>query len=158
MKWLIANFGGVYYQKTKDTGKHKAAYEWRPKGRANVEKLLLGILPYMLIKNEQAKLGLEYIRMTIDGERNPTKRNELYLRAKALNQKGTCVTTNTPDESCPNNGLDLMRESELDSDVESEDQVTDLFEDIRQQGDEVFNERVDPPYCLCPPIIQNTIT
>jgi hypothetical protein len=123
MKWLIANFGGVYYQKTKGTDKHKAAYEWRPKGRNNVEKLLLGILPYMIIKTDQAKLGLEYIKMTIDGERNPSKREELYLRAKALNQKGKCVTTNTPD--CPNNGQ--MIESELDREAESEDQVTDLY-------------------------------
>jgi hypothetical protein len=123
MKWLISNFGGVYYQKTQGTGKHKPAFEWRPKGRANVEKLLLGILPYMVIKPEQAKIALEYIRMTISGERNPDKREELYLRAKALNQKGECVETNTPD--CPEDGQ--MIESDLDCEAESEGQVTDLL-------------------------------
>ena len=102
MKWLIANFGGVYYQKTQGTGKHKPAYEWRPKGRANVEKLLLGILPYMIIKPEQAKIALEYIRMTITNERDPEKRNELYERMRDLNRKGESVETNTLD--CPVNG------------------------------------------------------
>jgi len=124
MKWLIANFGGVYYQKREATDKHKAGYEWRPKGRANVEKLLLGILPYMVLKSEQAKIGLEYIRMTISGERNPSKREQLYLKAKALNQKGKYVTTNTPNEFDPNNGQDSKIESELDREDESAPVVT----------------------------------
>jgi hypothetical protein len=115
MKWLIANFGGVYYQKREATDKHKAAYEWRPKGRNNVEKMLLGILPYMVIKREQTQIALDYVRMTLDGERNPDKREVLYLRAKALNQKGICVTTNTPD--CPLTGQ--MIESDLVGDYES---------------------------------------
>jgi hypothetical protein len=122
MKWLIANFGGVYYQKRESVNGHKASYEWRPKGRNNVEKMLLGILPYMVIKKEQTQIALDYIRMTIAGERNPDKREQLYLRAKDLNRKGISVTTNTPD--CPENGQ--MIESDLDGDAESEDQVTDL--------------------------------
>ena len=121
MKWLITSFGGVYYLKREGNGKHKTSYEWRPKGRANVEKLLLGILPYMIMKTEQAKIALEYIRMTLSGERNPSKREELYLKAKDLNRKGECVTTNTPD--CPENGQ--MIESELDCEVESESPVTE---------------------------------
>lgn len=124
MKWMIANFGGVYYQKTRGNDKHKIAYEWRPKGRANVEKLLLGILPYMIIKPEQAKIALEYTRMTINGERNPDKREKLYLRMKALNQKGRPVTTNTPD--CPGNGQ--MIESDLMGDHEREVPVTASFD------------------------------
>jgi hypothetical protein len=144
MKWLIANFGGVYYQKREATDKHKAGYEWRPKGRANVEKLLLGILPYMVIKDEQAKVGLEYLRMSNEGERNPGKREELYLQAKALNQKGKCVTTNTPDELCPNNGQDSIIESELDSDVESEDRVTDLgTEELDYFDPESFQKKLE---------------
>jgi hypothetical protein len=114
MKWLVANFGGVYYQKREANEKHKASYEWRPKGRANVEKMLLGILPYMIIKTDQAKLALEYIRMTIEGERNPGKREQLYLKARDLNRKGICVTTNTPN--CSEDGQ--MRESELVGDHE----------------------------------------
>ena len=120
MKWLIANFGGVYYQKTQGTGKHKPAYEWRPKGRANVEKLLLGILPYMIIKPEQAKIGLEYIRMTITNERDPEKRNKLYERMRDLNRKGESVETNTLD--CPENGQVI--ESDLMGDHERAPMVT----------------------------------
>jgi hypothetical protein len=141
MKWLIANFGGVYYQKREASEKHKASYEWRPKGRANVEKMLLGILPYMVIKKEQTQIALEYTRMTIDGERNPDKREQLYLRLKNLNQKGISVTTNTLDGPC--NGL--MIESELAREAESEDQVTDL----KARLDDYYNQKA---------LIQNTIT
>jgi hypothetical protein len=84
--------------------------------------------------------------MTTEGERNPSKREELYFRAKALNQKGKCVTTNTPD--CPENGQ--MIESELGCEVESEDQVTDLSEEEREREDEValFRSRVNNPISL----------
>lgn len=129
MKWLIANFGGVYYQKRQPSEKHKASFEWRPKGRANMEKMLLGILPYMVIKTEQAKVALEYVRMTANGEHNPDKRQQLYLRAKDLNRKGICVTTNTPD--CPKNGQ--MIESELTGDRESEVAVTQLIRPRRSE-------------------------
>jgi hypothetical protein len=115
MKWLIENFGGVYYLRREATDKHKASYEWRPKGRANTEKMLLAILPYMIIKKEQTQIALDYIRMTNAGERNPDKREALFLRNRDLNQKGNRVTTNTPN--CPENGL--MIESDLIGNYES---------------------------------------
>jgi hypothetical protein len=120
MKWLIKNFGGVYYSKYAESDKHKARYEWRPKGRANTEKMLLAILPYMVIKTEQVKNALEWFRMTNNKERNPEKREKMYLANRLLNQKGNSVTTNTLDS--PENGL--MIESDLISDNESAPLVT----------------------------------
>ena len=76
MKWLIFNFGGVYYQKRPANEKHKAGYEWRPRGRSNVKTMLTNILPWMVIKPEQVKNALKYIEMTINGERNPDKREQ----------------------------------------------------------------------------------
>jgi hypothetical protein len=93
MKWLISNFGGVYHCKVEATDKHKAVYEWRPKGENNTKKILLAVLPYLVIKREQAILALKYI----DLPRNcPEGREALYQRMRVLNQKGpTTVTTNT---------------------------------------------------------------
>lgn len=96
MKWLISNFGGVYHLKREATDKHKAAYEWRPKGENNTKKLLLGILPYLVIKKEQAAIALKYIELP----RNcPEQREPLYQRMRVLNQKGKTVTTNTLEDS-----------------------------------------------------------
>lgn len=96
MKWLVSNFGGVYY--SYQNKKHldwKLSHIWRPKGRRNTENLILGILPYLVVKVEQAKLALEWIRL--DGENNPTKRLEMVERMHKLNQRGTSVETNTLD-------------------------------------------------------------
>jgi hypothetical protein len=110
MKWLIKNFGGVYYTKSRRSTVHKVEYDWRPKGAKNLEKVLLGVLPYLVIKDEQAKILLEYIRISMYGERtNPEKREELRLRLSSLNKRGDSVTTNTLD--CSQNEQKI--ESEL---------------------------------------------
>ena len=154
MKWLIFNFGGVYYQKRPANEKHKAGYEWRPRGRSNVKTMLTNILPWMVIKPEQVKNALKYIEMTINGERNPDKREQLYLSNKLLNQKGKSVETNTPDETCPENGQDLMIESELTGDRESEDQVTDLGYTLKNW----LGRSLAPANLESVPLILNNIT
>lgn len=107
MKWLIRNFGGVYYCKDNSGNpKWKLSYSWRPKGRRNTENLILALLPYLVIKIEQAKLFLEWIRL--DGENNPTKRLALVEKMHKLNQRGSSVETNTLASGTPE-----MIESEL---------------------------------------------
>lgn len=96
MKWLIKNFGGVYYVKgNSGNPKWKISYLWRPKGRRNIENLLLGILPYQVVKVEQTKLALEWIRL--DGENNTEKRLAMVAKMRQLNQRGPSVETNTLD-------------------------------------------------------------
>jgi hypothetical protein len=113
MKWLISNFGGTYHLKKEATDKHKAAYEWRPKGENNTKKMLLGILPYLVLKKEQATIALKYIELP----RNcPKDREPLYQRMRVLNQKGKSVTTNTLEcsESEHKTESDLAGDRECD--------------------------------------------
>jgi hypothetical protein len=119
MKWLLEHFGGVYYihhPSKKPT--HKVGYSWHPKGAKNKELLLLGIIPYLQIKREQAEIALEYIRM--DGKKDPTRRDDLRTRIQTLNGHGLGKrpTTNTLD------GLQPKIESELMGDHESAPLVT----------------------------------
>ncbi len=113
MKWLVSNFGGSYHLKREATDKHATAYEWRPKGEGNTKRTLLAILPYLVIKREQAILALKYIELP---RVSPEAREPLYQRMRELNQKGPkTVTTNT--SSCTENVQ--MIESELTGDRES---------------------------------------
>lgn len=116
MKWLVANFGGKFDLKREATEKHKAGYEWRPKGANNTKDQLLGILPYVVVKREQVILGLEYVDLPWGSY---DRREQIYQRLKILNQKGpVSVTTNTLNDVTPT-GEALKIESELDSDIES---------------------------------------
>lgn len=92
MKQLIQYYGGGYRMTRPANGKHKARYEWRPKGKKNLELLLLGIIPHLLIKREQAELLLEWVRLGYDTH---DRRFEIIQRLNNLNRKGS-VTTDTP--------------------------------------------------------------
>lgn len=114
MDWLISNFGGRY-QSTDQKADWKVSHLWRVTGRANREKILLGILPYLILKKEQALLALDFIRIP-KFERQPERRHELMLACKKLNTRGRpAPTTNTLDN--PESGLKI--ESDLASDNES---------------------------------------
>ena len=120
MKWLISNFGGVYYTKREATQKHSTSYEWRPKGRNNNEEILLGILPHLVIKTEQAKTGLLYVRLGY--EKDAQSRETLYQKLRLLNQKGPLPETNTSDAS--ETKTEVKIESELIGDNKSDLAVT----------------------------------
>jgi hypothetical protein len=92
MKWLVSNFGQKYRplsQRTNTFAK-KVCYQWRIERRENQEVFILAILPYLIIKKEQAKTALQYIRLPRVA---PTERLKLHLKMKALN-KPESVTTN----------------------------------------------------------------
>ncbi len=118
MKWLLKTFGGTYYLMNRNRREHwKPCFMWMPKGAKNKETLLLSVLPYMIIKREQAVLALEFVRL--NGERNPAKRLALYNKAALLNSR-VSPTTNMPDDS----DLESKIESDLMGDHESELAVT----------------------------------
>jgi hypothetical protein len=111
MKYLIEHFGGVYYTKRSNSDNWwKTSYEWRPKGRGNSERILLATLPYMVVKQEQAKLALLYVRLP---EQDPDSREKLFNQMRLLNQKGSPPTTNTSSPS-----IEGKIESDLTSDRE----------------------------------------
>jgi hypothetical protein len=108
MVWLMRHFGGRYYLRPAYSPKHKACFRWRVTGKANKEKVLLGILPYLIIKREQAVLALEFVRMPVH-HRDWEERQRLMVACQKLNAKGPAQTTNTLD--VPENGMKI--ESEL---------------------------------------------
>jgi hypothetical protein len=97
MKWLQSRFGGQYYTEKRIEAAWKDAYKWHHCAE-NKEQFLLAILPYLVLKREQAKILLEFLRIE-KWLKVPTKRQELYEKIVALNQRGKPVETNTQDSS-----------------------------------------------------------
>jgi len=99
IQWLQTNFGGNYYKAGRVSEKWKQAYIWRFLKKKDIEQLLLAVLPYLIIKREQAILLLEFVRLPRYQE-TPEKREELYQKIKVLNKRGNdSVTTNMQDLS-----------------------------------------------------------
>ena len=94
MKWLLGNFGGKFYARTKKTSGGRTAYYWMPSGKKNKVTFLLSTLPYLLLKREQANLGLEFLRL--EGI-CPDKRAILLDKISSLNHKDVSLETNTLD-------------------------------------------------------------
>jgi hypothetical protein len=119
MEWLVQHFGGQYYSHRRSSPKHCIAYGWRPKGRTNSEHLLLGLLPYLVIKKEQAKVALEYVRLPHNNGVDPElakQRKEMLTKMQSLNKRGSLsVETNTQETS-----QEVKRESDLVGDSECE--------------------------------------
>ena len=106
MQWLITNFGGSYsVSQDKCEGNNRATqYAWMPKGKKNRIEVLEKMLPYLVIKKQQALIGLDFekvyegrngcqpgLKLTTD---NPiyieahAKRLELRDQLVKLNRKG----------------------------------------------------------------------
>jgi hypothetical protein len=95
IKWLLDHFGGNVHQSVpEDLVKHAVAYSWYFSGDAHdKEVLLLALMPYLIVKKEQAKTLVEFFRMS--GEKNPAKREKFYQANKILNHRGPTVETIT---------------------------------------------------------------
>lgn len=117
MKWLIRNFGGVYYLRKSENPKWADRYDWYIKGRKNKEEIILGVLPHLIIKREQANIALESIRLAYS--QNPEKRQELAERMRQLNRRGQSPETNTSGDTVSVSKI----ESELTGDCESDPAV-----------------------------------
>jgi hypothetical protein len=115
IKWLLGKFGGnVHEHKPVDPLKHKKAYSWYFSGDAHdKEVLLLALMPYLIVKKEQAIHLITFFRMS--GEKNPAKREKLFQKVSALNHRGPTVEIITQVTE-----LDSVKmESELIGDNES---------------------------------------
>lgn len=115
MKWLVGNFGGKFYVRTKEGSplSKKMQYVWHPSGKKNRESFLLGVIPYLVVKQEQAKIGLAFLRL---GYGEQEKRRELTQKCCLLNRGEESATTNTFDAS---EQSEVKIESELVGDYES---------------------------------------
>lgn len=121
MKWLVSNFGGSFRpgnQKNNAVRATKPCFRWAMESYPKQEKFLLAIIPYLIIKKEQALLALQFTRMK--DQKNPAERERLHLACIALNS-GNSPTTNMSNTSITE---EVKIESELHGDMQSEPVVT----------------------------------
>ena len=107
MQWLVSNFGGMYSvsnAKNYANKRYSTQYSWMPKGKNNRIEILKKMLPYLVIKKQQALIVLDFesvyegrngcqpgLKLTTD---NPVyikahkKRQELRDQLVELNRKG----------------------------------------------------------------------
>ena len=137
--WLQLKFGGQVYLSKKETKKTKAAWMWRITKKEVIERFLLAILPYLIVKREQAKILLEYVRLS--REANSELRATYWQRLRVLNARGVSVETNTQEGTVhiPWMGSDTMPkiEPELTGDCESAPDVNrgiDVVSELQSRG------------------------
>jgi len=119
MLWLVENFDGRFKARTKSSILHKTTYDWfYSNGKAIT--ILEMIEPYLIVKKEQARVGIELIKnwiTPIGGQGSKTnpdeviRREGLYLTMKKLNQIGDAAAT-TESISSPD-GMGMKRQSGL---------------------------------------------
>ena len=99
MNKLKSWFGGSYNggKPFKNHPNWNPKYQWNVCGNKNKELILLAVMPYLVLKREQAKLALEYTRLA--HQQVPEKRLELWKKITALNERGKPVETNTSCDS-----------------------------------------------------------
>ena len=114
-RWLVNEVGGQFY-KSVLPGNWKDAYRWQLSGHKNRELFFKGIMPYLVVKEKQIKLTLQYLEL--QHMQCPEKRAELAVKMRELNRRGKSVETNTL------NAKKAKRESELIREYESELAVT----------------------------------
>jgi hypothetical protein len=92
MKWLVEHFGGNIHVHKPKSEKHSVAYSWYFSGNAKSKEIfLLALMPYLIIKQEQAKVLVEFFRLS--EQRCPELREKLYQQMHTLNKRGPTVET-----------------------------------------------------------------
>ena len=117
MRWMVRYFGGDFYETALGKLGKKQCFKWSCLGgHKKVEAFLLGILPYLLIKREQALTALDYVRMT--GVEDPERRFQLWEKMKILHQYDEDVESPTTNTSNIDSNV-VKIESELIGNYES---------------------------------------
>lgn len=99
MEWLIETFGSSICARKKDKAHYKQTWRWRI-GANNAAELCRWLLPYLIIKKQQAELLIEFIddrpekpcRISGRGSKTPPeeqrRRERLWVRMSELNDRG----------------------------------------------------------------------
>lgn len=97
MKWMVRYFGGTFSKRTFHRKGYRSSvgYDWHIYDQKHISSFLSLILPYLVLKQEQAKLMIEYTSLTWNYD--PGAREQLAIKVKKLKQKR--VTTDTLDSS-----------------------------------------------------------
>jgi hypothetical protein len=93
--WMRARFAGAVYCTARRNPAHRDRYNWRLHGRQALT-FLMEVLPYLVLKREQAALVWEYYDKGGDfhygsralPEPEKLRRVDLHQRMKALNARG----------------------------------------------------------------------
>lgn len=117
LEWIVLHFGGQISAKKDWSPKWKKRYDWTLTGHSRMEVMILALLPYLLIKREQALVALEFARL--NGQECPEERSRLRDKMLLLNNSSQphseSLTTNMQDTE-----ETVKIESELTGDRESE--------------------------------------
>lgn len=123
MKWLIHHYGGRYCPRKPQKQGWKPGWSWSPSSK-NLEQFILAVLPYLLLKKEQALIALEFVRLG-KGKPGPNNGNaELQKKRQVLAQRCSFLNSGESPEANTSNGnllkLSLPKiESDLIGDSES---------------------------------------
>lgn len=85
MDWLVFHYGGKIYSHTMKNSTRPGYVWYAPTGKEVREKFLLLLIPHLLLKQEQAKLALEYVRLSRSWN-NRKSRLDLARRCQKLNR------------------------------------------------------------------------
>lgn len=98
-QWVLKNLGGKVKEKQP---KNRIHYHWRFMNDIDAALFLSQLLPYIIIKKDEAEVLMEYY--SLRGIQNPSKRE--YLFQKMIQLKTRPVTTNTLDFPFSKNLID----------------------------------------------------
>lgn len=89
ISWL-ADILGVTYEKLTPKNR-KPIYRLRLQTSDNLQKLLEALLPWLIVRREQAEIVLKFLNLEQKGDvrEYAKKRAELYLRIRELNKRGS---------------------------------------------------------------------
>lgn len=106
IKWFLAHFGGKFYTiapRFREGAKNiRTSYTWRLSGNRNKQLFLLQILPYLILKKDQARLTLEALRLAatnLNGRNIPVRDKIALLNQKVSALNRHSATTDTPSTS-----------------------------------------------------------
>ena len=111
-------YGGHISHSVPKNPKHAEVYRWRIHSIEKRKKFILAILPYLILKREQALLFLKFV----DLPRNwaTEERMKIVEEFHRLNKRGRSLTTNMS-----NTEQSVKIESDLIGDYENDLQVTE---------------------------------
>jgi hypothetical protein len=115
--WLKERFGGNIQFRKKPNDRWKDQHCWCIYA-SNAGKFLELVMPYVLLKVEQAKLGILFT--SEKGKRDNAWRADIRQQMRLLNKTGKSVETNTLNDS----ETELKIESELAGDCKSEPEMS----------------------------------
>lgn len=119
MNWLCENFEGGRRSKPRSNPIHKKTYDWIYDNGKAIEILKL-IRPYLIVKQRQANLGIEFIQNweypkggqgSMVPEHEVARREKCWLAMRFLNQVGNTAATTESESSYDGHGM--KRQSEL---------------------------------------------